>query len=144
MSKRWGTHDTCSEGMACATRCGAGAWGSSMHEHICWQCMYIFVGRTTDSCLCVSGNSQVYVLQGERGDVPKVQTDGINLEGVWAHADLVDINSIQTNDITAMLRTYGVEVGGWCVLFTAHPVCTQHEDCHVMYICNSMPTAINE
>jgi len=53
---------------------------------------------------------QVYVLSGERGNVPKVQTDGINLEGVWSHADLVDINSIQTNDITAMLRTYGVEV----------------------------------
>lgn len=60
----------------------------------------------------------MYVLQGERGDVPKVQTDGINLEGVWAHSDLVDINSISTNDITAMLRTYGVEVSCFWFFFS--------------------------
>jgi len=39
-----------------------------------------------------------------------VQTDGINLAGAWAHSDLVDVNAITTNDITAMLHTYGVEV----------------------------------
>ncbi|KAF5840615.1 hypothetical protein DUNSADRAFT_16130, partial [Dunaliella salina] len=59
---------------------------------------------------------KVYVLSGDRGDGPKVQTDGINLEGVWQHSDLIDINSIQTNDIAAMLRTYGVEAARATIL----------------------------
>ncbi len=34
--------------------------------------------------------AQVYVLAGDRGaEGPRVQTDGLNFEGVWAHADLV-------------------------------------------------------
>jgi hypothetical protein len=34
--------------------------------------------------------AQVYVLAGDRGNEgPRVQTDGINFVGVWAHADLV-------------------------------------------------------
>lgn len=49
---------------------------------------------------------------GERGSEFKVQTDGINFEGVWGHADLVDVNAITTNDVAAMLHTYGVEVSG--------------------------------
>ncbi len=56
------------------------------------------------------GAAQVYVLPGERGEVARVQTDGVNFPGVWAHADLVDVTAITTNDVAAMLRTYGVEV----------------------------------
>lgn len=50
------------------------------------------------------------MLQAQGKEGPRVQTDGINFEGVWAHADLVDVNRITTNDVAAMLRTYGVEV----------------------------------
>ena len=38
-----------------------------------------------------------------------VGTEGCNLQGVWDFADLVDINEIYTNDISAILKTYGVE-----------------------------------
>ena len=31
------------------------------------------------------------------------------MQGVWDFADLVDINEIYTNDISAILKTYGVE-----------------------------------
>lgn len=46
----------------------------------------------------------------------KVQTDGISFEGVWCHSDLVDVNGITTNDVAAMLRTYGVEAARATVL----------------------------
>ncbi|KAJ2998867.1 hypothetical protein HDV02_003977 [Globomyces sp. JEL0801] len=36
-------------------------------------------------------------------------TEGCNLKGMWDYSDLVDINKIYTNDIAAVLRTYGVE-----------------------------------
>lgn len=29
--------------------------------------------------------------------------------GMWRHSDLIDVNYIDTNDIAAILRTYGVE-----------------------------------
>lgn len=38
-----------------------------------------------------------------------MQTEGVNLIGMWSHSDLIDINYIDTNDIAAILRTYGVE-----------------------------------
>jgi DNA-directed RNA polymerase I subunit RPA1 len=39
----------------------------------------------------------------------KLQTEGVNLQGIWPYADIIDINNIDTNDIAAVLRTYGVE-----------------------------------
>lgn len=39
----------------------------------------------------------------------KVQTDGINFTGVWAHSDLIDVDNITTNDVGSSLRIYGVE-----------------------------------
>ena len=39
----------------------------------------------------------------------KVQTDGINFPGVWAHSDLIDVDNITTNDVGTTLRMYGVE-----------------------------------
>ena len=39
----------------------------------------------------------------------KVQTDGINFTGVWAHSDLIDVDNITTNDVGTTLRIYGVE-----------------------------------
>ena len=39
----------------------------------------------------------------------KVQTDGINFPGIWAHSDLIDVDNITTNDVGSTLRMYGVE-----------------------------------
>jgi DNA-directed RNA polymerase I subunit RPA1 len=38
-----------------------------------------------------------------------VTTDGVNFAAAWQHADRIDVNSIDSNDIAAILRTYGVE-----------------------------------
>jgi len=38
-----------------------------------------------------------------------IQTDGVNFEAAYRHADVIDINAITCNDIVAVLRTYGVE-----------------------------------
>ena len=43
------------------------------------------------------------------GSPPTVQTDGINFGGIWLHTDLIDIDQITTNDVSAVLHTYGVE-----------------------------------
>lgn len=51
------------------------------------------------------------MLAGDSKVPARVQTDGINFEDVVVHTDLVDANGITTNDVAAMLRTYGVEVG---------------------------------
>lgn len=37
------------------------------------------------------------------------QTDGVNLQEVFKHSDLIDVNRINLNDICAILKTYGVE-----------------------------------
>ncbi|MES1909783.1 MAG: hypothetical protein MHM6MM_002472 [Cercozoa sp. M6MM] len=38
-----------------------------------------------------------------------LQTDGVNFDVMWKHADVIDVNRIHTNDIGAILHTYGVE-----------------------------------
>jgi len=55
------------------------------------------------------GIDKVYVVEGKGGEGPRVQTDGINFVGAWEHSDLIDVNAITTNDVAAMLTTYGVE-----------------------------------
>ncbi|KDD72620.1 hypothetical protein H632_c3116p0, partial [Helicosporidium sp. ATCC 50920] len=55
------------------------------------------------------GLAKCYVLEAVRGQAAAVQTDGINLAGAWAHADLVDVNAIATNSPAVMLKNYGVE-----------------------------------
>ncbi|SAM02441.1 hypothetical protein [Absidia glauca] len=50
-----------------------------------------------------------YVNPTENDTSKRLQTEGVNLQGMWAHSDLIDINYIDTNDIAAILRTYGVE-----------------------------------
>ena len=49
-----------------------------------------------------AGIERLYILEG---DPPTVQTDGINFEGAWMHADLVDVNRVSTNDVGAVRRT---------------------------------------
>eukprot|EP00474_Spongospora_subterranea_P004105 CRZ04563.1 hypothetical protein [Spongospora subterranea] len=46
---------------------------------------------------------------GQKEDINIVQTDGVNFHAIWAYAHLVDVNQIKTNDIAAILQTYGVE-----------------------------------
>jgi DNA-directed RNA polymerase I subunit RPA1 len=36
-------------------------------------------------------------------------TEGCNLRGMWDYADRINLNQIYTNDISAILSTYGVE-----------------------------------
>ncbi|RKP14974.1 hypothetical protein BJ684DRAFT_7762 [Piptocephalis cylindrospora] len=36
-------------------------------------------------------------------------TEGVNLQGMWQHDRIINVNAIRSNDIAAILRTYGVE-----------------------------------
>ncbi|RDA90344.1 hypothetical protein CP533_3069 [Ophiocordyceps camponoti-saundersi (nom. inval.)] len=36
-------------------------------------------------------------------------TDGVNLQAMWTHSDIIDLKRLRTNDIGAMLDVYGVE-----------------------------------
>ena len=51
---------------------------------------------------------RVFMSEDEKGKA-EVATGGVNLKGIWEYADLIDANSIYSNDIGAILRTYGVE-----------------------------------
>ncbi|KAJ3039738.1 hypothetical protein HK097_002758 [Rhizophlyctis rosea] len=59
----------------------------------------------------VKGISRCYPLPNESENDTSVNigTDGVNLRGMWDYASLIDVNNIYTNDIAAILRTYGVE-----------------------------------
>lgn len=48
-------------------------------------------------------------MDGQGREQTKVQTDGVNFAGAWAHSDICNVHAITTNDIHAMLTTYGVE-----------------------------------
>ena len=58
---------------------------------------------------CVAGIERCYIVEGDATAPTKVQTDGINFTGVWAHSDLIDVDNITTNDVGSTLRMYGVE-----------------------------------
>ncbi|KAI9278023.1 hypothetical protein BY458DRAFT_452613 [Sporodiniella umbellata] len=50
-----------------------------------------------------------YINPTENDTSKRLQTEGVNLRGMWAFSDIIDVNYIDTNDIAAILRTYGVE-----------------------------------
>ncbi|CAM0140636.1 hypothetical protein VKS41_006661 [Umbelopsis sp. WA50703] len=50
-----------------------------------------------------------YINPTENDKSRKLQTEGVNLKGLWQFADIIDVSCIDTNDIAAVLRTYGVE-----------------------------------
>ena len=58
---------------------------------------------------CCSGIERCYIVEADATGPTKVQTDGINFSGVWAHTDLIDVDNITTNDVGSTLRMYGVE-----------------------------------
>jgi len=43
-------------------------------------------------------------------------TEGSNLQGLWDLGDLVDPNVLSSNDIGAVMDTYGVEAGRACII----------------------------
>jgi len=52
----------------------------------------------------------------KEGDPPRVQVLGSNFEGIWQHQDVGDVDNLTTNDIGAVLRTYGVEAARACIM----------------------------
>ncbi|RUS34142.1 DNA-directed RNA polymerase I complex large subunit Nuc1 [Jimgerdemannia flammicorona] len=50
-----------------------------------------------------------YINPTENDKTKSLATEGVNLRGMWLYNDVIDVNKISTNDIAAMLRTYGVE-----------------------------------
>ncbi len=56
-----------------------------------------------------------YLVQEEGGkpgnaeEVWHVKTDGVNLQELWNHEDVLDLTRAYTNDIHAMVDVYGIE-----------------------------------
>ncbi|ORZ31924.1 hypothetical protein BCR44DRAFT_1539185 [Catenaria anguillulae PL171] len=59
----------------------------------------------------IPGIDRCYPVQNEAADdkTVRVGTDGVNLRAMWTFDDVIDVHQIYTNDIAAILRTYGVE-----------------------------------
>jgi DNA-directed RNA polymerase I subunit RPA1 len=47
--------------------------------------------------------------ESENDKTRRITAEGINFRGIWERADIIDPNTIYSNDIAAILRTYGVE-----------------------------------
>jgi DNA-directed RNA polymerase I subunit RPA1 len=45
-----------------------------------------------------------------------VVAEGQNLKGLWHLGDMVDLNMLSSNDIGAIMDTYGVEAGRACII----------------------------
>ena len=63
----------------------------------------------------IKGIERVFMSQDEKG-VPQIATEGVNLKGIWENSDLIDVNSIYSNDIGAILKTYGVEAARMAII----------------------------
>jgi DNA-directed RNA polymerase I subunit RPA1 len=59
----------------------------------------------------ITGISKCYVLDANKNSAGTqvVQTDGINIHGLWESADLINVEKLTTNSPAAMLSTFGVE-----------------------------------
>ncbi|EFJ45495.1 hypothetical protein VOLCADRAFT_105949 [Volvox carteri f. nagariensis] len=68
------------------------------------------------------GIEKVYVVEGQGKEQAKVQTDGVNFEGAWIHSDIADVNAVTTNDVYAMLTTFGVEAARATIMREAQSV----------------------
>ncbi|KAI0014813.1 beta and beta-prime subunits of DNA dependent RNA-polymerase [Xylariomycetidae sp. FL0641] len=61
------------------------------------------------SCTFVARDKVQDITTGEEVEQAVVHTDGVNLQAMQKYGDFINPNRIQTNDIAAVLRTYGVE-----------------------------------
>ncbi|ORY31547.1 beta and beta-prime subunits of DNA dependent RNA-polymerase [Rhizoclosmatium globosum] len=59
----------------------------------------------------IPGIKKCYPLpnESEQDTSKNLGTEGINLRGMWEFNSIIDVNNIYTNDIAAVLNTYGVE-----------------------------------
>jgi len=66
----------------------------------------------------IKGISKCYPIQNEsENDKTKnLATEGVNLKGLWWFSDQIDLNKIYSNDIAAILRTYGVEAARGAII----------------------------
>lgn len=56
-----------------------------------------------------TGITNCYVIRSRDDDSFSIQTDGVSFETAWEFFDDIDVNKITSNDVSAVLRTYGVE-----------------------------------
>ena len=79
--------------------------------------MVNLVSAVAPTCVLheIKGIDRVFMSEDEKG-TPQVATEGVNLKGIWEYADLIDVNSIYSNDIGAILRTYGVEAARMAII----------------------------
>jgi hypothetical protein len=60
---------------------------------------------------CVRGIRNCYVLAAEKKDEPcAIQTDGVNFSDMWQFSDVLDLRTLETNDILSALRFYGTSI----------------------------------
>ncbi|KAJ3233395.1 hypothetical protein HDU78_006496 [Chytriomyces hyalinus] len=59
----------------------------------------------------IPGIQRCFVLpsESENDKSKNLQTEGISYSGVWEFNSIIDVDNIYTNDIAAILKTYGVE-----------------------------------
>ncbi|KAG9323204.1 hypothetical protein KVV02_002993 [Mortierella alpina] len=79
--------------------------------------MVNLVSAVAPTCILheIKGIERVFMSESEKGK-PEIATEGVNLKGIWEYADLIDVNSIYSNDIGAILRTYGVEAARMAII----------------------------
>ncbi|KAF9570983.1 hypothetical protein EC968_001124 [Mortierella alpina] len=79
--------------------------------------MVNLVSAVAPTCILheIKGIERVFLSESEKGK-PEIATEGVNLKGIWEYADLIDVNSIYSNDIGAILRTYGVEAARMAII----------------------------
>ncbi|KAF9387865.1 hypothetical protein CPB97_001922 [Podila verticillata] len=79
--------------------------------------MVNLVSAVAPTCILheIKGIERVFMSEDEKGKA-QIATEGVNLKGIWEYADLIDVNSIYSNDIGAILRTYGVEAARMAII----------------------------
>ena len=85
-----------------------------MYRRVASYCISLLQPRITyQYCPAVTvahARSIVSTMKDSRGsERMAIKTQGISFRDVWKHSNIIDVNEIQTNDIFAMLRIYGVE-----------------------------------
>ncbi|RIA84105.1 DNA-directed RNA polymerase I complex large subunit Nuc1 [Glomus cerebriforme] len=83
----------------------------------------------------ISGISKCYPIANETGnDTSKtIATEGVNFYSIWKYDNIIDLNNIYSNDIVAILNTYGVEAARAAIIkeisvvFAAYGINVHHK-----------------